>query len=220
MFEVIWGHPVYPSHFLGRQCILNFFRFQIGTPTSGLSVSSCPSILKLTDPRLDPTHDEGLASDSDYVTSSPTPSVTSSSKFEHYHPRDFHPAPSVTSSGKFDHYHHPDSHPSPSRIGLLRSGSDAAATDKQRKRRKGIGSNQPDNPKSGTGRSLTYPPQKKGLGDVEEKFTSVDSNGMKSLKALTERPDSGRMSDLSLADSQMCTSEGTGDETYLDVVDR
>lgn len=106
----------------------------------------------------------------------------------------------------------------------MRSGSDAAAAEKQRKRRKGISSKQPDSAKSGTGRSLTYPPQKKGLADEEQKFTSVDSNGMKSLKTLTEglpRPDSVRLrSDLSLADSHLCPSEGTVDETYQDVVDR
>lgn len=103
----------------------------------------------------------------------------------------------------------------------------------KRKRRKGIGCKQPvgesfqEPVKSGTGRSLTYPPQRKSsTSEEEQEFTSVDSNGLKSLKILTvglmdSGPDAVRLlSDLSLADSHLCPSEGTVDEAYLDVVDR
>ncbi|KAG8201301.1 hypothetical protein JTE90_016783 [Oedothorax gibbosus] len=94
-----------------------------------------------------------------------------------------------------------------------RSDSDVST---QRKRRKGATQLDSATRKCGpgTGRSLTYPPQKKGLADE----TSGDSNGIQLLHTLPEtRPDSGLLSDLSLDDGHLCPSEG--DEAYPDVVD-
>lgn len=81
----------------------------------------------------------------------------------------------------------------------------------KRKRRKGLAP--VEGPKKETGRSLTYPPQRK-TADQELAFGSVDSNG---LKALGGRPEK-QPSDLSLADSHFCPSEALGEETFGDVV--
>ncbi|XP_077519002.1 rho guanine nucleotide exchange factor 17 [Amblyomma americanum] len=81
----------------------------------------------------------------------------------------------------------------------------------KRKRRKGLAP--VEGPKKETGRSLTYPPQRK-TAEQELAFGSVDSNG---LKALGGRPEK-QPSDLSLADSHFCPSEALGEETFGDVV--
>lgn len=209
-------------------------------------MASCPSIVKLEQPRnlpisdhpeSDPAHDEGLVSDSEvgpgaYVTA--YVSCVSSS------------ASSASSSGRRGHVRSASDNvtlvPASPEVRIKKTLSTeklwTSVTSRlngseKRKRRKGIGCKQPDGSptqepaKSGTGRSLTYPPQRKSLtSEEEQEFTSVDSNGLKSLKLLTvglmdSGPDVVRLlSDLSLADSHLCPSEGTVDETYLDVVDR
>ncbi|CAN8006822.1 unnamed protein product [Ixodes hexagonus] len=80
----------------------------------------------------------------------------------------------------------------------------------KRKRRKGLAP--VEGPKKETGRSLTYPPQRK-TAEQELAFSSVDSNGLKSLGGRPEK----QPSDLSLADSHFCPSEALG-ETFGDVV--
>lgn len=81
----------------------------------------------------------------------------------------------------------------------------------KRKRRKGLAP--VEGPKKEAGRSLTYPPQRK-TAEQELAFSSVDSNGLKSLGGRPEK----QPSDLSLADSHFCPSEALGEETFGDVV--
>ncbi|XP_022242017.1 rho guanine nucleotide exchange factor 17-like, partial [Limulus polyphemus] len=102
-----------------------------------------------------------------------------------------------------------------------------------RKRRKGfrghtvgfkLGSHES---KSSNGRLLTYPPQRRcSKSDDELEYTSVDSNGLKSLKTspglslpLSEDP-LHQTSDLSLADSHFSHGESFRDETYRDILDK
>lgn len=68
-----------------------------------------------------------------------------------------------------------------------------------------------------SGRSLTFPPQRKCSNSEEPHFTSIDSNGLKSLNVDLEEKRL-QVSELSLADSHICPSELGGDETYHDVV--
>ncbi|XP_067128079.1 rho guanine nucleotide exchange factor 17-like [Centruroides vittatus] len=76
-------------------------------------------------------------------------------------------------------------------------------------------------PKSGNGRSLTYPPQRKGSGTEEDiQYSSVDSEGLKSLCVPGIIAEGSRhRSNVSLADSHYCPSEGVAEETYSDVID-
>ncbi|XP_076358964.1 uncharacterized protein LOC143251577 [Tachypleus tridentatus] len=102
-----------------------------------------------------------------------------------------------------------------------------------RKRRKGfrghtvgfkLGSHES---KANNGRLLTYPPQRRSSkSDDELEYTSVDSNGLKSLKTspglnlpLNEGP-LHQTSDLSLADSHFSHSESFRDETYQDILNK
>ncbi|GFS94328.1 uncharacterized protein NPIL_439271 [Nephila pilipes] len=219
---------------------------KVTSPPVVPAVASCPSIMKL-ESRLstgdtrnpDAAYDEGLVSDSEvgpgaYVTAYVS-CVTSS--------------PSSKSSGRPGHFRSASDNVTSAtsllipevRIKKTSSAERLWSTvssklngTEKRKRRKGIGSKQqPDGTtvqeslvKSGTGRSLTYPPQRKSsTSEEEQEYTSVDSNGLKSLKLLTaglmgSEADGVRLlSDLSLADSHLCPSESTVDETYQDVVD-
>lgn len=78
-------------------------------------------------------------------------------------------------------------------------------------------------PKQSSNRSLTYPPQRRTSGSEEElEFSSMDSNGLKSLHVGRGGRNPGKIrqpSDVSLADSHFCPSETTGEETFRDVVE-
>ncbi|CAM1304706.1 ARHGEF17 (predicted) [Pycnogonum litorale] len=100
----------------------------------------------------------------------------------------------------------------------------------KRKRRKGmvfngnahifqISPDEPNGKSTSTGRSLTFPPQRKGsLSDAEPLYTSIDSNGMKSLNADNSEHHHLQVSELSLADSSFSPGDVHSDETYHDVV--
>ncbi|KFM71710.1 hypothetical protein X975_10831, partial [Stegodyphus mimosarum] len=218
---------------------------KVAPPAPVPAVASCPSIVKLESNAAtsdsqdaDLAHDEGLVSDSEvgpgaYVTAYVS-CVTSSS-------------PSASISGRRGHFRSASDNvtsvssmllpevrikKTSSAEKLWTSVSNRLSGTEKRKRRKGINCKQfggamvQEPAKSGTGRSLTYPPQRKSsTSEEEQEFTSVDSNGLKSLKLLTaglmgSGQDAVRLlSDLSLADSHLCPSEGTMDETYQDVVD-
>lgn len=206
------------------------------------AVSSCPSIVKLESPKITPlkdcpetdlTHDEGLVSDSElgpgayvtaYVSCVTSPASTASSGRRGHVRSASDNVTSVSSKPEVR------IKKTLSTEKLWTSVTNRFNGTEKRKRRKGIGCDRTVNQepiKPGTGRSLTYPPQRKcSTSEGEQEYSSVDSNGLKSLKLLTAGlTDSGNdgvrlLSDLSLADSHLCPSEGTADETYLDVVDR
>lgn len=204
------------------------------------AVASCPSIVKLESQKIpsgsdpiesDLAQDEGLVSDSEvgpgaYVTayvSCVTSPASSTSSGRRGHVRSA--SDNVTSVASAPEVRLKKTI---STEKLWTSVTSRLNASEKRKRRKGIACKESDgviiqeNIKSGTSRSLTYPPQRKSsTSEEEQEFTSVDSNGLKSLKVLTVEPDVARLlSDLSLADSHLCPSEGTLDETYVDVVDR
>ncbi|XP_076321010.1 uncharacterized protein LOC143230770 [Tachypleus tridentatus] len=81
--------------------------------------------------------------------------------------------------------------------------------------------------KSSNGRLLTYPPQRRSsVSEDELEYTSVDSNGLKSLKmsqglSSPINEDALRQtSDLSLADSHFSHGENIRDETYRDILEK
>ncbi|GIY92270.1 uncharacterized protein CEXT_525101 [Caerostris extrusa] len=217
-----------------------------GVNTSVPAVASCPSIVKLeqrvsvNDTRNpDAACDEGLVSDSEvgpgaYVTAYVSCVTSSSSSTSTGRPGHFRSASDNVTSATSLLIPEDRMKKTSSAERLWSTVSSRLNGTEKRKRRKGIGSKQqPDGTtvqaspvKSGSGRSLTYPPQRKSsTSEEEQEYTSVDSNGLKSLKLLTaglmesERDAVRLLSDLSLADSHLCPSEGTVDETYQDVVD-
>ncbi|CAL1272729.1 unnamed protein product [Larinioides sclopetarius] len=219
---------------------------KVTSPPAVPAVASCPSIVKLesrvstSDTRNpDAAYDEGLVSDSEmgpgaYVTAYVSCVTSSSSSHPSGRPGHFRSASDNVTSATSLLIPEVRMKKTSSAERLWSTVSSRINGTEKRKRRKGVGSKQqPDGTtvqsspvKSGTGRSLTYPPQRKSsTSEEEQEYTSVDSNGLKSLKLLTaglmgSDADAMRLlSDLSLADSHLCPSEGTVDETYQDVVD-
>ncbi|GFY51375.1 uncharacterized protein TNIN_130101 [Trichonephila inaurata madagascariensis] len=221
------------------------FPQKVTSPPVVPAVASCPSIVKL-ESRLstgdtrnpDAAYDEGLVSDSEvgpgaYVTAYVSCVTSSPSSKSSGRPGHFRSASDNVTSATSLLIPEVRMKKTSSAERLWSTVSSKLNGTEKRKRRKGIGSKQPDGStvqespvKSGTGRSLTYPPQRKSsTSEEEQEYTSVDSNGLKSLKLLTaglmgSEADGVRLlSDLSLADSHLCPSESTVDETYQDVGD-
>ncbi|XP_055929410.1 rho guanine nucleotide exchange factor 17-like isoform X2 [Argiope bruennichi] len=218
---------------------------KVTSPPAVPAVASCPSIVKLesrvskSDTRNpDAAHDEGLVSDSEvgpgaYVTAYVSYMTSSLPSHSSGRPGHFRSASDNVTSATSLLIPEVRMKKTSSAERLWSTVSSRLNGTEKRKRRKGIGSQQPDGStvqsspvKSGTGRSLTYPPQRKSsTSEEEQEYSSVDSNGLKSLKLLTtglmgSDADAVHLqSDLSLADSHLCPSEGTVDETYQDVVD-
>ncbi|GFT68611.1 uncharacterized protein TNCV_1842011 [Trichonephila clavipes] len=221
------------------------FPQKVTSPPVVPAVASCPSIVKLEsclstgDTRNpDAAYDEGLVSDSEvgpgaYVTAYVSCVTSSPSSKSSGRPGHFRSASDNVTSATSLLIPEVRMKKTSSAERLWSTVSSKLNDTEKRKRRKGIGSKQPDGTtvqespvKSGSGRSLTYPPQRKcSTPEEEQEYTSVDSNGLKSLKLLTaglmgSEADGVRLlSDLSLADSHLCPSESTVDETYQDVGD-